>query len=81
MMWGWHDSAMLWWMAAGSVFWGVVVVAGIYLITRMSEHDRGAPAAAHRQIAELPLEIARRRYAAGEISEDEFKRLRDNISD
>jgi len=80
MMWEWsHDASMVWWMVAGSVFWGVVVVAAIYLLGRLSGGDHEARQTRFGPL-EPPLEVARRRYAAGEIAEDEFQRIRDMLS-
>ncbi len=74
MMWGAHEG-MGWWMVFGSVFWVLFLGAMIYFIATLSGRDR-QPAAQHVDSA---LDIAKRRYAAGEISEEEFKRLKDHI--
>ncbi len=80
MTWAWgHDAGMLWWMVAGSVFWGIVVAGAIHFLAPFSGreyHLRRRPGLA----GEAPLEVARRRYAAGEISEEEFRRIRDSPS-
>jgi uncharacterized membrane protein len=80
MMWGWsHDASMVWWMVAGSVFWGIVVVAAISFLGRLWGGDHGPRDGADGPPGP-PLEVARRRYAAGEIAEDEFQRIRDMLS-
>ncbi len=80
MMWGWsHDASMVWWMVAGSVFWGIVVVAAIHflgLVPRRGDHSPRSPGLA----GESPLDVARSRFATGEISEEEFTRIRDTLS-
>jgi len=77
MMWG-ASEGMGWWMLFGSIAWVVVVALVVFAFARVFEHNeqRSVPA----QQPELPLEVARRRYAAGELSEAEFIRIRDNLS-
>lgn len=80
MMWG-ASEGMGWWMVFGMVFWIVLVGAVVYLVARTSDglgqsRQQRPPATPHH---ETPLEIAQRRYASGEITEDEFRRLRENL--
>ena len=75
-MWGEHEG-MGWWMLFGSiwfvVFWALVIWA---LVTVFGRGERGAPSGG----SESPLDIARRRYARGEISRDEFEQLRRDLT-
>jgi putative membrane protein len=70
MMWGYHDG-FGWWMLFGGIsmilFWGVLVWVAIVAVRSLS----GTPG----RREEDPEEIARRRFAAGEISEEEFRRI------
>ena len=70
-MWDMHDG-MGWWMVAGTVwmvfFWGLVVWAVLRL--------NGAGSS---QAGDSALETAKRRYAAGEISRDEFEQIRRDL--
>jgi putative membrane protein len=77
MMWG-ASEGMGWGMVFGSVFWVVVVVAVAALFVRVFERssDRSSSAKPDRDEA---LDIARRRYASGELSEEEYRRLRDTL--
>ncbi|MGE3075182.1 MAG: SHOCT domain-containing protein [Dehalococcoidia bacterium] len=52
------------WMIAATVAWTGLLAALVFTLNSRSD-QRGAP----------PLEIARRRYAAGEIDRVEFDRL------
>jgi putative membrane protein len=52
----------------------VGVVAGIRWMTRSTDHPRGAAAAGRA------LEVARERYARGEISREEFARIREDLA-
>lgn len=70
-MWDMHDG-FGWWAVVGTawmvLFWGVI----IWLIARAFGHQ------ASPQEPDA-LDIARRRYAAGEISRDQYIRLVDDL--
>ncbi len=53
----------------------ILVGVVIYLLLR-----RGAPGASGEARKETPLDILRRRYAKGEISKEEFQRMREDLS-
>lgn len=72
----WHaGEGMGWWMVVGSVwfvlFWGVVVWL-FFSIVPKSGGGAGTE--------ETALEILKRRYARGEISKDDFDRMRQDLS-
>ena len=77
----WHmwdiTSGMGWWMAFGGVwmviFWGGIIVLIVWGIKKLTE--RGGSTSKHD-----PLDIAKERYAKGEISEEEFNQLKKNLS-
>ncbi|MCK6564461.1 MAG: SHOCT domain-containing protein [Dehalococcoidia bacterium] len=73
-MWGAHEG-MGWWMLFGGVFWVLFIVTLVYLFT--SAFDRSSGTTETR--SDTPLEIAKRRLAAGEISHEEFDRLREKL--
>jgi len=64
---------MGWWMLIGSLwfvaFWGTIIYLIIWAINRIGE----------RRTDETPLEILRRRYARGEISEEQFEKMRRDL--
>jgi putative membrane protein len=68
------DDGMGWWMLLGSfwmiVFWIGVIWAFIALINRSGGPSSG----------ESALDIAKKRYARGEISKEDFDRLRQDLS-
>lgn len=74
----WHTGdGMGWWMVFGGVMWMTLWVAVIYFIVKASGGWRASsPEGPSRDEA---LEIARRRYAAGEISKDQFDELRRDL--
>lgn len=63
---------MMWWMPLGFIIFWVLVGLGVYLIIRglgssRAEEDRA-------------LEIARERYARGEITSEEYEEIRRKLS-
>ena len=72
-MWGAHEG-MGWWMVFGGVVWVLFIGALVYLASGASGRDRSAP-----EKNDTPLDVAKRRYAAGEISEAEFERIREKL--
>jgi putative membrane protein len=79
MMWNmWNiPSGMGWWMGFGVIwmvlFWGGIIALIIWAIKKLTE--RGTSTSKH-----YPLDIAKERYAKGEISEKEFENIKKNIS-
>jgi len=81
-MWGVHDG-MGWWMLFGGiwmvVFWAAVIwliAWGISQLSRGGGRETGA-GSAHSEGS--PLEIAKRRYARGEITREQFEQLRRDL--
>lgn len=73
------------WGTGGWIWMGIMMVAGLALLAVLiyaafrclSRYIAAAgPSSAVR---ETPLDIARRRYAAGEISREEFERLKADL--
>ncbi len=58
------------------VFWALVIV-GVVLLVRwlLAASGRGASRAAD----EAPLEILKKRYARGEINQEEFERMKKDL--
>ncbi len=59
------------------LFWGLIIV-GLVLVVRwlwdQGRHGSGPVA------AEAPLDILKRRYARGEISKEEFDRMKQDVA-
>ena len=73
-MWGMHDG-WGWWMVFGwawfVLFWGGIVWLIVWGINRVSgQREERRP---------TPLDIAKERLARGEISEEEFQRLKQHL--
>ncbi|MBA4181745.1 MAG: hypothetical protein C0506_14240 [Anaerolinea sp.] len=79
-MWdGSHD--MGWWavvwMTLASFTWVGLVAFLVYALGEGFGRNRGYGTA--KPVQGTPLEIAGRRYASGELGEEEFRRIRDNL--
>ncbi len=77
-MWWAHDGTFGWWMVGGWIsmllFWCTIVGLVIWGInkftsTSRSSEDRGSL-----------LEIAKMRYARGEITKEEFEQIREDLA-
>ncbi len=71
----WHSAdGMGWWMLFGTiwfvVFWGLVLWAVFTVAGRGGSGARGD---------DSPIEIARRRYARGDITREEFEQIRRDL--
>ncbi|HHV57823.1 MAG TPA: SHOCT domain-containing protein [Firmicutes bacterium] len=69
-VWGWVL------MLVHAVLWVGVVALGVYLVARALRHSGMGPAP---ERVETPLEILRRRYAAGEISSEDYQRMKEEL--
>lgn len=73
----WHTGAgMGWWMLFGGfiwiVFWATVIYLIVSLVRRPEDQNRGE--------LERPIEIAKRRYASGQITREEYERIRHDLA-
>ncbi len=57
------------WMIVMALFWGIVILGVVWLI-------RSAPWDSHHPDLGAPLEILDRRFAAGEMSAEEYRERR-----
>ena len=72
----WHTGVgMGWWMLFGGslwiIFWGTV----IYLVVSLTR----SPQPERREPHEEPIDVAKRRYASGEITRDEYEQVRHDL--
>jgi putative membrane protein len=83
MMWGYGSSGTVgaWGMVLGMLamlaFW-IALIVGVVLLVRWAASQTAAPAASSE--ADEPLAILKRRYAAGEIDQPTYERMRDELA-
>lgn len=70
---GWYGMGSLM-MVFMLVFWALVIAALVFFIRWLAQQGRGAPPG-----GEGPLEILKKRYARGEISLEEYQRMRRDL--
>ena len=74
-MWYMHEG-MGWWMVFGGlwvlVFWGGLIALIVWGISKLS--GRGDSIPKHN-----PLDVAKGRYARGEVSREEFEQLKKDL--
>lgn len=79
-MWHYHDG-MGWWMVFGGIwmiiFWGLVVALVVWGIRRLTERKNSGSDNTKKSDA---LDIARERYAGGEITREEFEQIKKDLS-
>ena len=71
--WGWGWITMIVMMG---LFWAGVIGVAAWGISVLGRRDHGGPARGGGRAADDALEIARQRYARGEINADEFDEIR-----
>ena len=69
------NEGMGWWMLFGGVFWLLFIGALVYLFSNVVDRATGTPAGQ----PETPDEVAQRRLAAGDISHEEYERIRETL--
>jgi putative membrane protein len=81
-MWWWmHDGTAAWWVVAMGwawmiIFWGAIIALVVWVVRRLSQ-----PTSAFTGDRSLPMEIAKARYARGEITREQFEELKKDLRD
>lgn len=74
-MWFMHNFGG-WWMLFGGmwmiVFWAAIIGVIIWGITRLTRHDGST-------LKQKPIDIARERYARGDITREEFEQIKKDL--
>lgn len=74
-MWYMHGGTG-WWMLFGGlwmlIFWGGLIALSVWGISRLVRHS-------HSDAKQSPLDIARERYARGEISREQFEQIKKDL--
>ena len=65
-----------WWMWFGGIgmflFWGCLIALIVWGIVRLTKHD-------NLTTKHTPLDIAKERYARGEINKEEFEQIKKDL--
>ncbi|MGM0410620.1 MAG: SHOCT domain-containing protein [Bacillota bacterium] len=67
------------------LFWGILIIAGIYLfkslkVEKKAENNNSGTINKNYKESEMgPEEIARKRYAKGEIDREEFNKIQNDL--
>ena len=83
----WHTGdGMGWWMLWGGLmmvlFWGAIIALVVWAVQSLGRGDDGhAQSGATKSPARTPLEIAKERYARGEIGRDEFEQMKRDLEE
>lgn len=77
-MWRVNDG-MGWWMVFGGLLWLAFWVLIVYVVVSLVTGPRAAAPPAPL-VSTDPLDVARQRYAAGEITRDEFQQIREDLA-
>ena len=67
-MWGMHGG---WW-----VFWILITLAFVWMLSRAGANTQNGSRAAQR---DSPMEILKRRYAEGELSTEEYEERKERL--
>jgi putative membrane protein len=71
----WWNGGWMWFGGIiMAIFWVAVILLVVWLVRRMSDQGIGMPRGADA------LSIAKERYAKGEISHEEFEKIKKNLS-
>jgi len=83
-MWNTGDG-MGWWMLWGGLmmvlFWGAIIALVVWAVQSLGRGDGGHAQSEATSPARTPLEIAKERYARGEISRDEFEQMKRDLEE
>ena len=66
-------------MGFGSIFWLLTIGLIVWGIITISNNNRRSQSPQLPESGETALEILKRRYASGEISHEEFERMKKEI--
>ncbi len=71
---------MLWGGLMMVLFWGAIIALAVWFVQALSRRDTGeSQPGATAPPARTALDIAKERYARGEISRDEFEQLKRDL--
>ena len=76
----WHDDGMVWWMVFGSIwmvlFWAAIIALVVWGVRKLAEREGSGSSTTERR---APLDMAKERYARGDISKEEFEQIKKDL--
>ncbi len=79
-MWGTHDG-MGWWMLIGTAWFAVLVAVSVAVAVRLGLGGQSTRRTSQGAGANTALQIARERYARGEITREEFQQIERDLQE
>lgn len=77
MDWGYYGRGMVYDWGMGWLvtvfFWGLIILGIVYFIKLITGNGR------KKQFEESPLDILKRRYANGELTKEEFEKMKNEL--
>jgi putative membrane protein len=73
--WGWWVFGTAWMV----IFWGGIIALAVWAVSRLTG-DREKRGDQRRLEGPSPLDIAKERYARGDITREQFEQLRHDLS-
>lgn len=68
----WVPESMNWWVVLGWVFWGALVFLTVWAVRGSTEQSSEGEGDS--------LDIAKKRYARGDISKEEFEQIKEDLA-
>jgi putative membrane protein len=78
MMWGYNMTGMGWWMIISSLIWFGLIAVAVWAFARWASRP-SQPTASSASPGPSATEILRQRFARGEIDNDTFERMRQQL--
>ena len=76
-----HARDLLWGGLMMVLFWGAIIALLVWAVQSLGRRDDGQAQSGAPPPARTPLEIAKERYARGEIGRDEFEQLKRDLDE
>lgn len=73
----WEGGGWLW-MTLMMILWALIAIVVVFFLVRYFS-SQGSLDRDNAEKQETPLDVAKRRYAAGEINHDEFQAIANNL--
>lgn len=72
MYWGGYGCGMGFGWIFMIILWALLILGIVYLIQNIAKGSR-------KEDNEMPIDILKKRYAKGEITKEEFEKMKDNL--